>query len=88
MHISREHRCSSSWFAYLYEISSANMANDRRKDARGDSEDPCSMMLQILSQRAEAVERRLRGEEPDLSDPIERVKEHCIRLRAASVRYK
>ncbi|CAN0043164.1 unnamed protein product [Ectocarpus sp. 6 AP-2014] len=44
--------------------------------------------LQLIARRAVAIERRLRGEPPDLTDPIERVKEHCHRVGATSVRYK
>lgn len=41
-----------------------------------------------MHKRVIAIERRLKGEEPDLNDPIERVKEDCIRLGAGSVRYR
>lgn len=43
---------------------------------------------QVMAARAVAIERRLRGEPADLTDPIERVKAHCHRIGAASVRYK
>lgn len=44
--------------------------------------------VQLISKRADAVERRLKGEAPDLNDPIERVKEHTSRVGACSVRYQ
>lgn len=47
-----------------------------------------AMYCQLVAGRAAAIERRLRGKPADLTDPIERVKEHCRRVGAASVRYK
>eukprot|EP00903_Cladosiphon_okamuranus_P013290 g12389.t1 len=47
-----------------------------------------NVMLKVIAARAVAIERRLRGEPADLTDPIERVKEHSLRVGAASVRYK
>ncbi|CAM9716933.1 unnamed protein product [Scytosiphon promiscuus] len=44
--------------------------------------------LELIARRAVAIERRLRGDPPDLTDPVERVKEHCLRVGATSVRYK
>lgn len=43
---------------------------------------------QLLALRAEAIEKRLQGDAPDLNDPIERVKDHCDRVGALSVRFK
>lgn len=44
--------------------------------------------LQLLAKRADAIERRLSGAAPDLSDPVERVKEHWLRSQATSVKFK
>lgn len=49
---------------------------------------PLPIFCQVVAARAAAIERRLRGEPADLTDPIERVKEHCRRVGAASARYK